>query len=70
MNAFGCHCPKCGSSGQIDICAQVWVRLTRVGTAADLSRQGNHEWNDASRATCDCGWTGRVNELIKESGNG
>ena len=31
-NDFGMKCPKCGASDEIDVCADVWVRLCPDGT--------------------------------------
>ena len=65
-NMFGLSCPKCGRSDRIDICADVWVRLTRDGTDADQSRCGDHMWGDDSTALCtECHWAGPVKELVE-----
>lgn len=64
-NMFGLSCPKCGCSGRIDICVEVWARLTRDGT--DDSDDGSHTWDDDSTALCgDCHWAGPVKELNKD----
>lgn len=62
-NCFGYTCPQCDSGDSIDIEATVSVRLTPDGTNADASRNGDHEWNDTSLASCGCGWTGEVCQL-------
>ena len=60
-NTFGYRCPDCGSTGQIDICASLWVRLTRDGTDADISADGSHTWDAGSPAVCrGCGFEGRA----------
>ena len=56
-------CPRCHQADEIDVWAMVWVRLTPVGTDADLSRVGDHEWDKRSPATCACGWEGLVRDL-------
>lgn len=62
-NQFDYECPSCGSDDEIDIVAKVAVRLVHDGTDADMSRDGSHEWDDESPASCGCGWEGKVIEL-------
>lgn len=64
-NMFGLSCPKCGSEDRIDICIEVWARLTPDGTDADGPLNGGHEWDGSSVAVCDCGWGGTVKELVE-----
>ena len=60
-NAFEYRCPNCRNTGQIDICASIWVRLTRDGTDADASGDGNHTWEADSPAVCrGCGFQGKA----------
>jgi len=60
-NFFDLRCPKCGSTGHIDISASIWVRVTHDGTDPDLSKDGTHEWGDDSPARCAaCGHFGKV----------
>jgi len=60
-NCFDLCCPKCGGTGQIDVSASVWVRVTRDGTDPDLSKDGTHEWGDYNSARCaECGHLGKV----------
>lgn len=64
-NAFDYFCPECYRSDRIDIAATVWVRLTRDGSDADATCNGDHEWTDDSAALCAaCAWEGKVYELI------
>jgi hypothetical protein len=62
-NQFGYECPECGEDDTIDITAKVDVRLTEDGTDADESRDGSHEWDEDSPASCGCGWQGKVADL-------
>ena len=57
-NQFNLKCPSCGRGDSLDIAATLWVRLTPDGTDADASRVGDHEWDNSSAATCECGWSG------------
>jgi hypothetical protein len=60
-NDFGMKCPACGASDQIDVCADVWVRLCRDGTDVTSAANGDHEWSDYSGAKCcACGHGGNV----------
>ena len=66
-NMFGLSCPKCGCSGRIGICVEVWARLTRDGTDDGESADGSHTWDDNSTALCgDCRWCGLVKQLNKD----
>lgn len=66
-NMFGLSCPKCGRSDRIDICVEVWARLTRDGTDGGESADGDHMWDDDSTALCgDCHWGGTVKQLNKD----
>jgi hypothetical protein len=51
-NQFDYRCPKCGDTDQIDICAEVWVRLTEDGSDADLPMKGDHHWDESCIAEC------------------
>lgn len=63
-NAFDMKCPKCGDSGQIDVAATVWVRLSCDGTDADAAENGDHEWGDDADAVChSCGHSGKVRDF-------
>jgi hypothetical protein len=56
-------CPACKDDTQLDITANVNVRLRVNGTDADESEDGDHEWNDESACSCgSCGWSGTVAE--------
>lgn len=56
---WGLRCPKCkATSEDIVIQVKVWVRLYDNGSEV---QDGDHEWNDASRAVCDaCDFEGLV----------
>lgn len=57
----GICCPKCGSDDQIDVCANVWVRLCDNGTDAYESENGDQEWDDDSPCSCNvCDYDGTV----------
>ena len=67
-NAFGMKCPKCGASGEIDVCANVWVRLCPDGTDVTQAENGDHEWEDGSPAACDsCGHAATVWDFNTEN---
>lgn len=52
----GCKCPKCGETERIDVVASMFVRLTKDGSDADLSHNGDQDWDGDSPARCDrCG---------------
>ena len=54
-------CPKCGSDDQIDVCANVWVRLCANGTDVFGSENGDQEWDDDSPCSCHvCDYYGPV----------
>jgi hypothetical protein len=60
-NCFEYRCPTCGNTDQIDISAEVWVRITLDGTDADTSGDGSHLWDHDSPAICGaCGHHGPV----------
>ena len=60
-NDFAMKCPACGASGQIDICAAVWVRLCPDGTDVTQAVNGDHEWESTSLVTCNsCGHSATV----------
>jgi hypothetical protein len=60
-NAFSMKCPECGASDQIDICADVWVRLCSDGTDVTRAANGDHEWDTNSLAACNaCGHSATV----------
>ncbi|MGD0973458.1 MAG: hypothetical protein ABR866_05180 [Candidatus Korobacteraceae bacterium] len=63
-NTFGLRCPQCGASDQIDICADVWVRLCPDGADATAAENGDTEWTDHSGAKCcACGFGGNVSDF-------
>jgi hypothetical protein len=58
------RCPQCGKHDNLDINANIWVRLTDDGTDADLAASRDHEWNDASHIRCvSCGCSGMVGDF-------
>ena len=60
-NQFCLRCPKCRKTNAVDIAAVVWVRLTADGSDADISENGDHEWNIESDACCGlCTFNGIV----------
>lgn len=60
----GLCCPECGRDDEIDISAEIWVRLTPDGTDADESHCGDHYWDDDSAARClACNHNGTVLEF-------
>jgi hypothetical protein len=68
-NDFGMKCPKCGASDEIDVCADVWVRLCPDGTDVTAAENGDHEWSDYSGAKCcACGFGGNVSDFSKAGG--
>lgn len=63
-NQFCLRCPKCKESDKIEIQALVYVRLTPDGTDADISINGDHEWDGSSDANCaGCGYSGVVHDF-------
>jgi len=36
-------CPECAASGEIDVCADVWVRLCPDGTDVNAAENGDTE---------------------------
>jgi hypothetical protein len=68
-NQHGLHCPKCGSSECISICAEQFALLRTDGVDSD----GDVTWSDNSAACCHedgCNWTGSVAELIQREIDG
>jgi hypothetical protein len=53
-------CPHCGSDANLDVTAEISVRLIRGGTSAAEARDVSHKWDDTSRCSCSCGWSGTV----------
>lgn len=63
-NDFDMKCPECGASDEIDICADVWVRLCPDGTDVTAAENGDTEWTDHSGAKCcACGFAGNVSDF-------
>ena len=63
-NFLDIHCPQCQRADRIDIAATLWVRLLADGTDADESRDGSHEYDPRSTATCAaCGYSGRLSSF-------
>jgi hypothetical protein len=63
-NCLDLRCPKCGDTDEIDIAAEVWVRVTRDGTDADASGNGDHLFEPHSPAQCGaCGHHGVVRDF-------
>lgn len=60
-------CPSCGEDDEIDITAQISVRLFSDGTDPDASRNGDLEWDDTSTASCGCGFSGTVADFDTQS---
>jgi ribosomal protein L37E len=54
-NYFDMQCPRCGGTSQIDILAEVWLRVCVDGTDANASRCGDHHFTPESTACCGCG---------------
>jgi hypothetical protein len=68
-NDFGMKCPKCGASDEIDVCADVWVRLCPDGADVTAAENGDTEWTDHSGAKCcACGFGGNVSDFSKAGG--
>lgn len=66
-NCFDMKCPKCGGEDEIDIEAIVSVRLTSDGTDADGAADGDHFWDETSKASCGtCGHEATVKEFTPE----
>ena len=60
-NEFGLQCPKCKASNQIDVAANIWVRLHRDGSDPYEARCQDHDWNQNSFAAChSCGHSATV----------
>lgn len=58
------ECPHCGSDNKIDIAATVLVRLVVDGTDINAPDDGDHVWDDDSRARCaNCGHAGKVKDF-------
>jgi hypothetical protein len=60
-NSHDYLCPKCKTGNQLSIEIKVWATLSCDGT--DIEGQ-DHEWDDANRAICRCGWEGKVKDFI------
>ena len=59
-------CPKCGCDDNIDINANVWVRLCPDGTDVTLADNGDHEWDAHNNAVCgSCDHHGDVAEFTR-----
>jgi hypothetical protein len=57
-------CPKCGFDNEIDIAAQVCVRLCPDGTDIMAAAHRDHLWDGYSTAVCyRCGHIGTVNSF-------
>ena len=68
-NWYNARCPKCGDTDHIDVCANVWVRLTGDGSAADESQDGSHEYDGKSACVCAaCGYNGTLAKFEKRRG--
>jgi hypothetical protein len=64
-NQFGFICPECSQGDELDIVAQIWVRLFPDGSDPDEAHNTDHEWDDGSPAYCEaCGWHGHVKDLL------
>lgn len=61
FEAHGMCCPRCGKDEHLDVTASVDVRLTPLGSDAELAFDGSHQWDDNSVAAClHCDWSGLV----------
>jgi hypothetical protein len=66
---WGMARPKCGASDEIDICADIWVRLCLDGTDVTAAENGDTEWTDHSGAKCcACGFGGNVSDFSEAGG--
>ena len=66
-NQYGMFCPSCGHSDEIDITANVDVRLTYDGTDADESADGSHNWDDDTPCSCaNCGHSATVADFTPD----
>ena len=66
---WGMACPKCGASDEIDICADIWVRLCLDGTDVTAAENGDTEWTDHSGAKCCAsGFGGNVSDFSEAGG--
>lgn len=57
----GLRCPQCGSDEPFSIEVRTTVLVWDDGT--DTPGGGHIEWDDLSRASCGCGWHGRVADM-------
>ena len=63
-NFLDMRCPQCGADDELDIRAELWIRVTGNGTDADASGSGDHEYTPDSTALCgSCGHCGTVREF-------
>jgi len=70
-NCFEMRCPKCGGCDEIDVLAQVWIRLCEDGTDADTSENGDHEFGEDSPVSCGgCGHAGTVKQFTPVEAGG
>jgi hypothetical protein len=54
---WGMLCPRCGRDDELFVTITVEAKLVAgLGTETE----GDHEWDDASRCRCACGWAGLV----------
>lgn len=64
------RCPKCGNDDEIDICADVWVRLCSDGTDVSVAKNGDHHWSAYHGAVCqNCGHGGNVGDFTIKGGS-
>jgi len=63
-------CPSCKRDEKIEICANVYVRLTPDGTDIFDVHNGDHEWDNDNTAYCaGCGFAGTVRDFeVKKEG--
>lgn len=60
-------CPQCRRDDQIDVAAQVWVRLTPDGSDQDEAENADTEFNQQSGAMCAaCGFHGNLDDFRVE----
>jgi hypothetical protein len=62
------YCPKCNSTENIEVVAQVWMHLIQDDPdniqTVESRYDGSHEWYENSAASClNCRWVGWVSEL-------
>jgi len=65
-NRFNYRCPHCGCPDEIEICAFMYVHLTKAGAeiSDDVKNIGGESWCSESAADCNaCGFQGAVKDF-------